>query len=703
MKSRAFSIGILAVAFTLIAPGVQGDTLKMKDGTLIENCFVRDDGMRFIVWESLDNVGSTDYRVIPRSATNQQGYPQIDKGPDWDKHPQLPDLTITFIEMNPKLVSFHARVNYDSLGRPTLGGTAILKDIGDRKYLHPEEIAKGLKLEYKPGETITFTAHIKNAGFVDSKPFSYRWLVDDKEVSKGSYDKPIKELAEVTFQQKYKWKEGFHTIGFEIITGQKEIATINNKLTDAMRAFGAHFMVNPDRCKAWHQQRSAYGNFSWVDYYRWHLEIMNLLFEYSIYPSAPKGIIARMRLDKISYLEDVNPETHAKAQNAEDGMPYHQAFWIWNDTPEQKKGDWSKHRITQGTEWSLPHELGHQLGIVDYYAVDYAGDENHVWDDNGEQVKHINRHPLTMMSWHGPHPFNEVDAMYLNNGWNKPRGHFGDYYFAIPDQNYLHVQDMNGKGVSGAKIEIFQRGVVIDKKAKPVIEETTTYYPVVEDGNFFAPNIVKDPVIVGQTGKHGYFHLPNRPADEVKTFNGYHRKANPFGNINVVGNRGLMLMRITKDGQSGWYWLEANDFNIAFARGFKDKYIRVIRTPYGSVDSPNEPLNVKWEYTDNTKQFVRVSWDEPKFHDQNFIEWPVGYNIYRRIGTMSLDDRPWFPVGTVNRSKNEFVIDLKVMSNDDVRFYSMTNRFGVTTVGEQGIKSGIVQASQTRNQTQKQQ
>ena len=76
-----------------------------------------------------------------------------------------------------------------------------------------------------------------------------------------------------------------------------------------------------------------------------------------------------MRLDKISYLDDVNPETHAKAQYSDDGMAYHQAYWIWNDSPEQKKGDWSGHQITQGTEWSLPHELGHQLGIVDYYAV----------------------------------------------------------------------------------------------------------------------------------------------------------------------------------------------------------------------------------------------------------------------------------------------------------------------------------------------
>ena len=702
MKNTHVHLEFLLAAIAVLLAGLcmndaAADTVKMKDGTLIENCYVRDMGAELLVWDSFDKVGTQDYKIIPRDEIDQNGYPKLDKGPDWDKHPDLPDLTVSHIEMNPKLISFHGRVNYDSLGRPTIGGCGAIKDIGDRIYMHPEEAAEGLKLKYKPGEEITFTAHVLNDGFVDSKPFAYRWFIDDKEVAKGAYDKPVKELGEATFEHKYKWQEGFHTIGFEIVTDQKEIATINNKLTDAMWAFGAHFLVNPKRCEAWHQFRSAYGTFSWEDYYRWHLDIMNLMFKYSIYPSAPSGIMARMRLDKISYLDDVNPETHAKAQYDKDGMPHHQAYWIWNDSPEQKKGDWSGFKITEGTEWSMPHELGHQLGFIDYYGLDYGGDENHIWDDNGEQVKHLNRHPLTMMSWHGPHPYNEDDAYYLNKTWNRPRGFFGDYIFETPDESWLLVEDMNGKPVPGAKIEIFQRAVKIDTSKKPiVVDENTTYYPVVEDGDFYQPNLAKDPVIVGKTSEDGYFHLPNRPVAEVVTFNGYHRKPNPFGNINVVGNRGLMLVRITKDGESGWYWLEIDDFNIACARGHKDKYVRVIKTPYGSVDSPNKPLDVKWEYTDDTHQFARVTWDEPKIHPQNFIEWPTGYRIYRRVGTMALDERPWFCVGTVNRATHEIVVDLTKMDVDDVKFYSDTRRFGVSTVGEQGMESGIVQGTQVQ-------
>ncbi len=76
---------------------------------------------------------------------------------------------------------------------------------------------KDIRIDYKVGEEITFTAHVMNFGFVDAQPFEYRWLIDDKEVEKGKYDKPIKVLGEVKFDRKYKWEEGQHTIGFEII------------------------------------------------------------------------------------------------------------------------------------------------------------------------------------------------------------------------------------------------------------------------------------------------------------------------------------------------------------------------------------------------------------------------------------------------------------------------------------------------------
>ena len=65
---------------------------------------------------------------------------------------------------------------------------------------------------------------------------------------------------------------------------------------------------------------------------------------------------------------------------------------------------------------------------------------------------------------------------YINVSWNKPRGHFGDYCFSTPDETFLSVLDMNGRGVPGAKVEIFQRAATIDPKGKPQTEQGVTWY-----------------------------------------------------------------------------------------------------------------------------------------------------------------------------------------------------------------------------------
>jgi len=722
MKHSGIIITVL-VALLLPCCVAQGDVLELKNGTILKDCYVRDEGTHFVVWESLDAVGTPDYRTIPRSQaarrltsryttfldgekkTFENRNPAIVRDAAWDVKPQLPDLSVTFIEMNPKLAGLHGRIPYDNLGRPTIGGAPMLnkrlKELeaqGKDKNLNPEYIAQDLKLKYEPGEAITFTAHVKNFGFAKARPFSYRWLVDDKEVATGSFKKSLAEQSEATFEHKYAWQEGRHTIGFEIVTDQQEIATINNKATDAMWAFSYFYIVSPGRCEAWHQNRSAYGTFSWEDFYRWHLDIMNQLFAASVYPSAPKGIEARVRLDRIIYLDDVNPETIKKALVADDGIGYHQGGWIWNNNEKEKETGvfgQTDHRWRNQTEWSLPHELGHQLGLVDYYALDYAGHEWHTWPDNGEKISHFQNHPMVMMHWHGPQPFSEVSAMYLNMTMTKPRGYFGDHYFAMPDECFLRIVDVNGRAVPNARVELYQRGTEVDPKAKPQSDQGVTWYPVIEDANFNKP-VSQRPVIVGTTDQEGMLRLPNRTVDEVKTFNGFHRKPNPWGNINVVGGRGLMLVKVIKNNSPSWFWLEAIDFNIAwYNKETRDKYTIVLETPYGSADSPKPPVNVRWTYTDKTKKKARVTWGPARPRERHTIETPIAYRVYRRHGPMGLNDRPWFPVATLNADSGEFIVDLEKMMVSDVAWFTKTDRFAVSSVAALGIESKLVQARDT--------
>ncbi|MBC7328574.1 fibronectin type III domain-containing protein [bacterium] len=685
MRNQNFCFSLIVSLFLTFS---LADEIVFKDGTVMKNCFLRDEGIEILVWNSLDEVGGPG-KTYPRSAIKSF---QIIRDEKWDYKPPLTDLTITFIELNPKLAGLHGRVNYDIYGRPIIGGGKLPKLPPDEGALHPEKIVKNLKLKYKEGEEITLSAHIKNVGFAPSQPFRYHWLIDGVLVKEGEYKGILNEMEEATVSLKWKWRKGFHYVTFRILTNQKEIATINNCLTVPLWGWGLVFIVNKKRVEAWHQVRNAYGTFSFEDYYRWHIDIMNKLFQKSVFPSAPNGIIARVRLDRIIYTDDVE-KAHRELVSP-DGLAYHQGCWVWSDSEEEKKGNWQppdKEWRTQ-TEWSLPHELGHQLGLTDLYFLDYQGDENHTMPDNGEKITHFMTHPITMMHWHGPHIFSEIDAGYLNMTYDKPRGHFGDHYFAIPRENFLRIVDINGNGVPNARVEIYQRGIKVDESKGPAYDHGVCYFPVVEDGDF-SPLVSRVPVIVGYTDKDGLLRLPNRPVKEVRTLNGFHRRPNPFGNINVVGERGLLLVKVIKGERPSYFWLEIYDFVVAWFRGNKDKFTIVLKTPYASIDSPLPPKEVKVTKID--KNSVKITWKSPQvIREQQYLDRPIGFRVYRRISNDGLNDRPWFPVGTISYQPDEDIYELTVDLQEypqDIYWFSNVNRFGVSTIGECGKESELIE------------
>lgn len=680
----------LALVFAVFSSLAGADTLELKDGSVVRDCFVADEGTRILVWTKLADVGSPRYTVYPRSKI--KGF-KVERDDAWDAHPALPDLSVTFIEMSPKLAGLHGRVDYDNWGRPILKGGPIL-DLGEQTAMRPEEASKNLKLKYKPGEEITLTAHVKNLGFATAKPFDYEFAIDGKQVKQGKCSTSLKEMDETSFAIKWKWVEGFHTVTFKITTTQPEIATINNEATDPLWGMPYTFTVHKGRAAAWHQNRTAYGTFSFEDFYRWHIDIMNTLFAASIFPSSPEGIKARVRLDRIVYADDIDKSI--AALTSPDGIRYDQGGWNWVDD-QDKNRNWqpaSKEWRNQ-TEWSLPHELAHQLGLIDWYGLDYAGDDAHLWPDTGEKVTHFQNHPIQMMHWHGPQVFCEADAGYLNMTFDKPRGYYGDYLFAIPRECFVRIVDVNGIGVPQAKVEIFQRGAVVDPNGQAGDDQGVKYFPVIEDGNFDVP-LSSQPVIVGVTDDEGIIRLPNRPVKEVKTLNGYHRQPNPFGNINVVGQRGELLVKVTAQDRPAFFWLEIYDFNVAWFRGHKDKFTTVLKTPYGSASSPLQPESVATAPVDD--KHARVTWAAPTvIREQQYLDRVIGYRVYRRIGSDCLNDRPWFPVATLGPDAREFTVDLS-QQPDDINWYSKTNRFAVSSLGELSMESALVETPPAKKQ-----
>ncbi len=693
MKLWAICVAGASVAAGSGVPAA-GDTLWLADGTVLTNCYVRDDGLHFTVWEKLSEVGTSKGRIVPRSAVKvtEAGWFKSERSADYDAHPDTQDLGISHIEINPKLASLHQHVDYDKWGRPLPKGPGIV-DLGEEGYLRPDELVKGLKLRYSAGEEITMTAHVRNTGFVTARPFEYAWLIDGQELANGRCERSLRELEEATFDQKWKWQDGFHSVTFRLIPGTVEIATINDEHTDALWGWGLTFVINRGRVPWWHPWRNGYGTFSFEDYYRWQMDVMNLLLAGSKFPAAPDGVKARVRIDRIIWCDDYQEGEKLRADA--DGFIHAQGCWSWGDSPEEKAGKWDRplekqHRSGEG-EWSTLHELGHQLGAIDWYMFDCHPDmdPDHTWPDTNEPVCSFMEHPDNMMHSHGPSVYSEVDAAYWNYSLDKPRGYFGDYVFAIPKENFVQVVDVNGLPVPDAKIEVYQRGVKLDASGAPGEDRGVKYFPVIEDGDF-SPPVSKDAVIVGSTDRIGVLRLPNRPAMGVKTLNGMERHANPFGNINVVGNRALLLVKITKYDRPLYYWLQIYDFNVAWFRGQKDTFTVLLKTPYRSESSPPAPVGVTASSADD--KHVRVTWQPPKIvHEQQYLDRVIGYRVYRRIGPLGPNDRPWFPVATLGPTATEFLVDL-TQRPEDTYYYNATSRFAVSSLGELSMESELVEA-----------
>jgi len=694
---------ILAFA-SLPLSALRADEILFRDGTGIKDCLVRDEGRVMRVWKRRDDFPGRS-RTWPRDEVKSF---TIRRGEAWHAHEKLQDLSVTHLELSPPLVGLHGVYAYDRTGAPRLKARTssacpgrvkpplalkAIPDLGDANRLRPEEVVKGLKFTYEKGEKLTLTAYVKNTGFARAAPFEYVLELNGKEMAHGKCDRALGELETVSFSFEIAWPGADPVARFKVRPGAEEIASFNDERRDVLSGFAFDFLVSRRRIEYWHRYRNTLGSFSWEDYYQWHLDIMNRLFAESVYPTAPQGIKARVRLNRIFYLEEVDDRSIAEKLIGPDGLIRNQGSWCFRDSEAEKAGKWWRPGGNFSgcvTEWSLPHELGHQLGLIDYYNLDYHGREAFPVASSSEPVRfsHFFRHPRVMMHWHGPHLFHELTAESLNRTKGKPRGAYGDYIFQTPLKSYIQVLDVNGRPVPGASVEIYQRG------AKPVPGEGhrepdgVRWWDVIEDGRFESRFYPEQPVIKGKTDWRGFMRLPNRPVKPARTLNGYERRPNPFGNINVVGQRGLMLALVTKRGRTNPFFLELADFNLACVRGMKEKFVLTLKGDFADAASPPPPACARLEYLKDGRW--RLHWRKPSEGKDTTNRKVHRYRIYRRTGNEGLNFDPWDPVVVVGT--DVFSFDLPSFPENPAQSVG-AKRFcyGITSVNERGVESSVVE------------
>ena len=646
------ALRVSIAGFLALASCVWADTIVLQSGEMLEGK-ARQWGDIVYFW---DRFG--EQTIYHRDELRDVRYK---RRPDQLVKPDLPDLTVRYIERLPRDPGFHGVVDYNQPGKKDL--PVLMVD--PAKY----------QLHRQVDEVVTFVIHVFNAGAAAAGPFDYTVSIDDQPFESGRID-GLKPAEEKLVEVEWNWEDDPHEIKVELDPQKtiKEITRLNNTFVDPTRALTFFFAVHQTTYDNFSKSLNVVDSFCFEDWAQYHVHMMNYLFAESKWPSAPNGIAERVRVDKIIVVPETDEKLYEKHRrrngDPKEIIEYNGNWSFGKSDPIEQTQRWAL-----SVDWGLPHELAHQLGLVDIYQLNVDPWQINVRRGDGccYNYKHFYPEPKTMMHWHGPHLFSEQCANYLNQTLGRPRGYFGDYYYDVPDKCILQVLSNSGKPVSGAKLELYQRHA---------FEEPFGH-------------IGPEPIATGQTDQQGQFVMPNRPAPHHKVWaepgmHAYEMRDNPWGHIHVVGANATMLARVTAADCEEFYFLRLFDFNVAKWRGHDKQYVHVLKSHLPDPGAPEPPQNLRVEFhMPPDRERVNLRWDRSPSADA------VQYNVYKKVGDGDDIIEPFRLVAQVERDRlpKEGPIgwgDLKLFDFfDDHGLYSPDTSFAAAAVTAEGRESAL--------------
>jgi hypothetical protein len=485
-----------------------------------------------------------------------------------------PDLDVTHISRRP--IYFRYNVQYLN-GFPVLapvpGGNADPSK--DKRW--PD-----------PGERVTFTAHVRNHGDVPAAPFRYAWLYDGAEALTGVHPDPIPPGGEATITYSMNWPsdEGDHFIRFTADPNAEvtDAYRVNNTLEDPLWGLSFSIWVEQGLYDRFNRVKNLAGTASFEDWFNAQFAAFRRNFRDSVYPLDPQGITEQIRVDKFVVVPNpaTNPNLWRQRMDADPDLYRNDGRWQFvseRQTLPEKEADWDHYvrEFAAKIDWGLIHELTHQLGIIDEYRMNLEWNQNLVRDRFGNFVRFAHIFPYGGLMGGGsvlPHGngnlFSSHTAHALNLHRRFRRGYYGEYLWDIPRNNTLVFTDAYGRPLPNAQVAVFQKS-----------RETET--------------ISNIPVMTGLTDAEGRFTLRNRPVPKVvRTDTGHFLNPNPFGNVSVVGENGLFLIRLRSGQGEDWRWMDLTEFNLAYWSGSTENAtypMRSFLTPGLRVGTANRALN----------------------------------------------------------------------------------------------------------------
>ncbi len=457
--------------------------------------------------------------------------------------PNLCDLDITYIERTPRYRRY--LVTYDP------GGTNPHLE-GDQQRMQRWPLE---------GQVVTFSGHIINKGLAPSKETTWVMTLDGKPIGHGKVP-ALEPLDEHIVSARWPWQSGRHQVRLmvDMRSVNHEITKTNNNIADYTDAYTFFWTVRDVVHAEQDAVRNICGSYSSEDWHRSVMEWMNRAFEGCIWPLTPNGVPARVRIDYywISKRPWVEHDAHPLSTFTDGTWPHYPGgrFEFKEKSKEEIAKFYEEIRNSvetnaiydpniPGQDRALPHELSHQLGLIDVYHFNVPAKLCQVRMADGRLLREVLPAKAERRSWeqglmiggHIPQVWCEQQAYGLVLDYGKRRGYFGEMLLDMPRVNSLRILDANGKPIPGARLKIYQR------QGEAVPDKT---------------------VHEGTADAKGIFSLG----------------AKPFGDICVVGTNGSLLCRVEhpRTGEVDWAWTQIDEFNLAKWHGHVEHAIINLRT-----------------------------------------------------------------------------------------------------------------------------
>lgn len=535
------------------------------------------------------------------------------------EQPELPDLTVAYVERLPRDPSLHGKVAIED-------GVAVVGVDSANVAWKP-----------KPGASVTFRVHVLNAGRKASAEATCRVLIDGKEIKQTKIG-ALEPRQRFEVEAPWAWQDGRHTLRVELQAAgtTAEINQWNNTFQEEVGAQPVAVVVARSRYDRFEAQRNAVDSYCFEDWVQYQLGCINALFRQSVYPTSPEGIIERVRCDRILIVEDPDqPDQRAAWQAAlrqggkADGLAEYAAALVYGKADPDDPLNFAGLKV----DWPRLQQLGLQLGLVDLSMTDTMPEQCLAVDRNGRFVErhHLFPWPRTLMHSAGGFRLTEPEAAYLNGIAGRPRGLQGEYLYRLPQRINIVVRANNGQPLEGVTVDAYQ------------LSGEGEYAGMILG---VAP---RDPIYSAPTDGLGKLGLLDQDAPEYTTVNGYKLRPNPFGRIAPDGSNALLMLKLTYgDAPEEYHFIRLFDCVLAALQGRSDVHVIDLRSRFAAPESPPATTStaILMDPRDPPKTPAVAAWYAPAGFTPRQIE---EFRVYQRVSLSGDEANPWRLVAVKRR------------------------------------------------------